>query len=95
MDFIGALGVEGKVLLLTDGNKEPIHLSARNVATLNVLPFGEESVYDVLWAETVVIERSALEQRPRAKADEAVEEPQAMDAEAADPETDAGEDSDE
>ena len=26
-----------------------------------MVPFGDESVYDVLWAHTVVIERSALE----------------------------------
>ena len=49
------------MLILTDGKNEQVYLSARNVSTLNVLPFGEESVYDVLWAETVVIERSALE----------------------------------
>jgi len=59
--FVGALGAGGKVLILTDGKNEQVYLSARNVSTLNVLPFGEESVYDVLWAETVVIERSALD----------------------------------
>ncbi|MDH3423138.1 MAG: 50S ribosomal protein L4 [Gemmatimonadota bacterium] len=59
--FVGALGAEGKVLILTDGTNERLHLSARNVASLSVLRFGDESVYDVLWAETIVIERSALE----------------------------------
>jgi hypothetical protein len=28
---------------------------------VEVRPFGEESVYDVLWATTVIIERGALE----------------------------------
>lgn len=61
VEFLGALGVEGKVLMLTDGKNERIYLSTRNVPGVSVLPFGEESAYDVLWADTVVIERSALE----------------------------------
>jgi large subunit ribosomal protein L4 len=61
LGFLKAVGAEGKVLLLTDGKNEQVYLSGRNAATISVLPFGEESVYDVLWAETVVIERSALE----------------------------------
>jgi hypothetical protein len=28
---------------------------------VEVRPFGEESVYEILWAHTVVIERGALE----------------------------------
>lgn len=53
--------IEGKVLLLTNGKNEMVYLSARNLPDVTVLPFGEESVYDVLWARTVVIERSALD----------------------------------
>jgi large subunit ribosomal protein L4 len=59
--FLGAVGATGKVLVLTKGTNQNVYLSARNVPHLSVLPFGEESAYDVLWAETVVIERSALE----------------------------------
>jgi large subunit ribosomal protein L4 len=59
--YVAGLGAEGKVLLLTNGTNENVYLSSRNVPRLKVLPFGEESAYDVLWAETVVIERSALE----------------------------------
>jgi large subunit ribosomal protein L4 len=59
--FVKALGAQGKVLILTDGANERLHLSARNVSTLKVVPFGEEAAYDVLWAEIVVIERAALE----------------------------------
>jgi large subunit ribosomal protein L4 len=61
-ELLKAAEVEGKVLLLTDGRKENVYLSARNLPDVNVLPFGEESVYDVLWARTVIIERSALDQ---------------------------------
>ena len=54
-------GAEGNVLLLTDGNKPQVYLSARNIPGVEVRPFGEESAYDVLWADTVIIESSALE----------------------------------
>ncbi len=54
-------GDGGKVLILTDGKNENVYLSARNLQNVSVLPFGEESVYDVLWAHTVLIERSAVE----------------------------------
>jgi large subunit ribosomal protein L4 len=59
--FLRAVGAEGKVLLLTDGKNEAVYLSARNLPHVSVLRFGDESAYDVLWAQTVVIERSALE----------------------------------
>ena len=74
--FVGALDAEGKVLILTDGTNERLYLSARNVPTVNVLPFGDESVYDVLWAETVVIERSALEGGAERKAEPSDDEEQ-------------------
>jgi ribosomal protein L4 len=57
------------VLLLTDGKNENVYLSARNLQDVSVLPFGDESVYDVLWAHTVVIERSALDKLGTAAAD--------------------------
>ena len=50
----------GKVLLLTEAVKTNVVLSARNVAEIRVLPFGQESTYDILWASTVVIERTAI-----------------------------------
>ena len=59
--FMRAIDLPGKVLLLTDGVKKNLHLSSRNLPVVSVMPFGEESVYDVLWAHTIVIERSALE----------------------------------
>ena len=59
--FVGAIDLPGKVLLLTDGVKKNLYLSSRNLPVVSVMPFGEESVYDVLWAHTIVIERSALE----------------------------------
>jgi large subunit ribosomal protein L4 len=58
--YLEAIEARGKVLLLTDGLKETVYLSARNLPNVEVRPFGEESVYDILWATTVVIEEEAL-----------------------------------
>jgi large subunit ribosomal protein L4 len=63
-DFIALLettGAEGNTLVLTDGNKPNVVLSARNLDGVQVRVFGEESTYDVLWADTVIIEASALD----------------------------------
>lgn len=59
--FLSGLELEGKTLVLTAGQNRNLYLSARNVQGVEVMPFGEESVYDVLWANTVLIERGALE----------------------------------
>jgi large subunit ribosomal protein L4 len=61
LGILEGTGADGNILLLTDGVKPVVYRSARNVPGLSVLPFGEESTYDVLWADTVVIEASALE----------------------------------
>ncbi|MEX2473010.1 MAG: 50S ribosomal protein L4 [Gemmatimonadota bacterium] len=66
--------VEGKILLLTDGQNQNVYLSARNLPNVTVMPFGEESVYDVLWAGTVVIERSAVDALGAESADDDNEE---------------------
>jgi len=59
--FLAGMELEGKTLILTNGINDVIYRSSRNVAAIEVLPFGDETVYDVLWANTVVIERGALE----------------------------------
>lgn len=84
-ELFEAAELDGKVLLLTDGRNEKVYLSARNLPDVTVMPFGEESVYDVLWAKTVVIERSALDAvGAEAAADEpAADEPTAEDTEEA------------
>ena len=60
-DYLGTIEAKGKVLFLTEGMKENVYLSARNLPNVEVRSFGEESVYDILWATTVIIERGALE----------------------------------
>lgn len=69
-DYLAGIEVEGKALILTDGRNENVYLSARNLPNVEVRPFGEESVYEVLWAHTVVIERSALEKADAAQESE-------------------------
>jgi large subunit ribosomal protein L4 len=59
--YLDPIAEGGKVLLLTDSVKTNVVLSARNVGEIRVFPFGQESTYDILWAGTVVIERTAIE----------------------------------
>lgn len=73
-DYLGSIEIKGKALILTDGRNENVLLSSRNLPNVEVRLFGEESVYDVLWAHTVVIERGALEKADAAVADQDNEE---------------------
>ena len=61
VEMLGKLGVEGKVLVLTEGAKRNVYLSSRNLPGVEVRPFGEESAYDILWANILVIEKAALD----------------------------------
>ncbi len=61
VQLLETTGAEGNTLILTDGNKPNVWISARNLNGVQVRPFGEESTYDVLWADTVIIEAGALE----------------------------------
>jgi large subunit ribosomal protein L4 len=59
--FLASLGVaDKKVLLLTDGVKPNVYLSARNLGRAHVLPYSDASTYHILWSDVVVIESSAL-----------------------------------
>lgn len=49
-----------KTLILTAGAKPAVYLSGRNVPHVDVLPFAEASAYDILHADALVIEGSAL-----------------------------------
>lgn len=54
-------GANGNVLILTDGHKPAVYLSSRNLPGVEVRAFGQESTYDLLWADTVIVEAPALE----------------------------------
>jgi len=55
------LGVAGKkVLLLTNGVKPNVYLSARNLGHAHVMPYADASTFHILWSDVVLIEASAL-----------------------------------
>ena len=59
--LLAAAGVEGKkVLVLTDGVKLNVFLSARNIPTAHVMPYSDVSTYHILWSDVVVIEAGAI-----------------------------------
>jgi large subunit ribosomal protein L4 len=61
-NYLNAIQVgSAKVLLLTDGIKHSVYLSARNLPNVQVRPFGHEAPYEILWADVVLIERDAIE----------------------------------
>lgn len=73
-ELLEALELDGqRLLILTDGRSENVYLSARNLPYVEVRPFGEESAYDVLLADTVVIERSAIDALTKAEKAEKAE----------------------
>jgi large subunit ribosomal protein L4 len=61
VELLEKTGAQGNVLLLTAAHAPLTYLSARNLPGVQVQTFGQESAYDVLWADTVIIEASALE----------------------------------
>jgi large subunit ribosomal protein L4 len=59
--LIESLGLgDQKVLILTDGVKPNVFLSARNIPSVHVMPYAYVSAYHILWSDVVVIEASAL-----------------------------------
>lgn len=85
VELVNQLGLDGqKVLILTDGVKSTLHLSARNLPTVHVMPYSDVSTYHVLWSDTVVIEAPALGQdlAETAGAEDVGAEPGAAPAEA-------------
>ena len=60
-DMVVALGLDGqKVLVLTDGVKEAVFMSGRNLPTVHVMPYSDVSAYHLLWSDAVVIESACL-----------------------------------
>ena len=62
--LLGKVGAEGKkVLLLTASDAPNIYRSGRNIPDVHVMRFADATAYEILWAETVVVEVGALEDR--------------------------------
>ena len=74
LSLLGALGVaDKKVLVLTDGMKQNVFLSGRNLQRTHVMPYADVSTYHILWSDVVLVESSALgyelesvDEKPRA-----------------------------
>ena len=61
VSLIDALGVTGKkVLVLTDGMKQNVFLSGRNLQRTHVMPYSDVSTYHILWSDVVLVESNAL-----------------------------------
>ena len=59
--LVERLGVaEQKILILTNGVKENVFLSGRNLPNVHVMPYSDVSTYHVLWSDVVLIESEAL-----------------------------------
>ena len=69
VELLGKIDMPGKVLLLTHGVNRALHLSSRNLPGVRVLPFGDESPYDLVWSGTVIIEEPALAEAAAATPD--------------------------
>jgi len=54
--------LEKKVLILTDGLKQNVYLSGRNLPRTHVMPFSDASTYHILWSDVVLIESGAIGQ---------------------------------
>jgi large subunit ribosomal protein L4 len=61
VSLLGALGVTGrKILILTDGAKPNVFLSARNLQRVQVMPYADVSTYHIIWSDVVLVESNAL-----------------------------------
>jgi len=61
LSLTSALGVaEKKVLILTDGMKQNVFLSGRNLQRTHVMPYSDVSTYHILWSDVVLVESNAL-----------------------------------
>ena len=72
VSFLEAVEAGGNVIDLPAGPKRDLYLSARNIPGVLVRQWGEASAYEILWADLVVVEESALaDSGSTAKADSA------------------------
>ena len=54
--------LDKKVLILTDGVKQNVYLSGRNLPRTHVMPFSDASTYHILWSDVVLVESGAIGQ---------------------------------
>lgn len=59
--FLSALGVEGKVLLITAENDQNVYRSGRNIPGSAIVSASEVNTYDVMKANTVIVAEGAID----------------------------------
>jgi len=52
--------VDKKVLILTESYRPEVFLSSRNIPKTNVMRYSDASAYDILWADALIVEESAV-----------------------------------
>lgn len=61
--ILNALNINGKrTLLLTDGAKEKVYLSGRNIPKVNIVEANKASTYDLVNNQVLVLQKSAVKQ---------------------------------
>ena len=61
VELLGKMGVaEQKVLVLTAEHAPVVYRSGRNIPGVKVMRFSDATAYEILWAESVVVEEAAL-----------------------------------
>lgn len=61
-NMLNALGLNGKVLFISSSDAENLYLASRNLNNVGVLLASELNVYDMLYADTIVIDAEALKE---------------------------------
>src|ERR671930_1901115 len=61
--LLGKLEATGKkVLILTAQDSHNVYLSGRNIPDVRVMRFADATAYEILWAQTVIVEIGALDE---------------------------------
>ena len=61
-NMLSNLGLNGKTLFITSNDAENLYLASRNLNNVGVLLTSELNVYDMLYADTIVIDADALKE---------------------------------
>ena len=61
-NMLSNLGLNGKTLFITSNDAENLYLASRNLNNVGVLLASELNVYDMLYADTIVIDADALKE---------------------------------
>lgn len=61
-NMLSNLGLNGKTLFITSNDAENLYLASRNLNNVGVLLTSELNVYDILHADTIVLDEEAVKQ---------------------------------